>query len=125
MNEKTKKWMAELALTPEYYAEGIALDLILACEKRRGELGLSYAELARRMGVSRQRINTLMSGTQNATIGSLVKLAIALECKLEIGVSTTVKKPARKTTRTAASVIKAVKTGKREPKRRPKKPQPD
>jgi transcriptional regulator with XRE-family HTH domain len=87
MNEKTRKWMAEVTAMPEYIAEGIALDLALLCEKRRDELGLSYAELARRMGVSRQRVSRLFSGTQNSTIGSLVKLALVLDCKLEIKIS--------------------------------------
>ena len=84
MNKKTEQWLADLRATPEYHAETIALDLVFECEKRREELGYSYAEIARRMGVSRQRIAKIMTGTQNSTVGSLVKLAMVLGCQIEI-----------------------------------------
>jgi len=92
MNERVKKWLDAMGAMPESIAEGIALDLALMCERRREELGLSYAEIARRMGVSRQRVNRLFSGTQNSTIGSLVKLALVLDCKLEITISAQARK---------------------------------
>lgn len=124
MNEKTRKWMAGLAATPEYYAEGIALDLILQCEKRRDELGLSYAEVARRMGVSRQRVATLMSGTQNATIGSLVRLALVLECQLEIGITKTPRKSVTKRGANKAASAEQKATVPVKPKRKTPKPAP-
>lgn len=121
MNEKTKQWITDIVASPEYRAAGIAQDLILLCEKRRVELGLTYTEVARRMGVSRQRVATLMSGTQNATIGSLVRLATVLECNLEFGLTVAKKKQAQKKTKPPANKnAKATK-----PKRRqPKKPAP-
>ncbi|MBN2081975.1 helix-turn-helix transcriptional regulator [bacterium] len=82
-----------MAAMPESIAEGIALDLALEFEKRRDELGLSYAEIARRMGVSRQRVHRLFSGTQNSTIGSLLKLALVLDCNLEINIAAQVPEP--------------------------------
>lgn len=92
-----KKWADELYASiendPAYIAEGIALNFIVQCENRRAELGWSYAELARRMGVSRQHVNKLMTGTQNSTISSLVKLALVLEGELNLGITF---KPAQK-----------------------------
>jgi len=84
VNKKTAKWLEELRQTPEYIAEGMALDLTFECERRREQLEMSYADVARAMGVSRQHVHKLFSGTQNSTIGSLVKLALALGCELNI-----------------------------------------
>ena len=79
-----KELYASIEQDPVYIAEGIALDFIRSCENRRAELGWSYAELARRMDVSRQHVHKVMTGTQNSTIGSLVKLALALGCELKL-----------------------------------------
>ncbi|MCH7472188.1 helix-turn-helix domain-containing protein [bacterium] len=54
------------------------------CERQRNKQQLSYAELGRRMGVSRAYVSKLMSGMQNSTIGSLVKLAVALGCEVDV-----------------------------------------
>ena len=81
---RLKEWFAAELDTPEAIAEGLALDFIREIERRRDELGLSYAELARRMGVSRAYMSKLMSGTQNSTLGSLVKLALVLGCEVKI-----------------------------------------
>lgn len=78
------KWLNELKQQPEYAAEGLVLDFIGACEVRRAELGLSYAELSRRMGVSRAYVSKLMRGTQQSSIGSLTKLAAALGCEVRV-----------------------------------------
>lgn len=79
-----QEWFAAQLDTPEAIAEGVAIDYIFEAEKRRHELGLSYAELARRMGVSRAYMSKLMSGTQNSTLGSLVKLALVLGCEVKL-----------------------------------------
>jgi len=115
MNERTKKWLDEMAAMPESIAEGIALDLALEFEKRRDELGLSYAEIARRMGVSRQRVHRLFSGTQNSTIGSLLKLALVLGCDLKINIAAQTK---------ARAVVPAKKNHKPAAKAKPKRKQP-
>lgn len=77
-------WIDGLRQLPEYAAEGLVLDFIAACEVRRAELGWSYAELARRMGVSRAYISKLMGGTQMSSVGSLYKLARALGCEVQL-----------------------------------------
>ena len=84
MNEKTRKWMDDLTKTPDYEAAGLALNLIGECEKRRDELGWSYAELARQMGVSRQRVNQIMTGTCNMTLLSVVKPTRVMGVKVEV-----------------------------------------
>lgn len=53
-------------------------------ETLRQERGWSYAELARRMGVSRSYVQRLAQGNENSTIVSLCKLAAALDCEVEI-----------------------------------------
>ena len=83
-SHEIKKWLQELRQEPEYTAEGLVLDFIGACEVRRAELGLSYAELARRMGVSRAYVSKLMRGTQQSSVGSLTKLAAALGCEVRV-----------------------------------------
>jgi transcriptional regulator with XRE-family HTH domain len=83
-SSEVEKWLADLRQQPEYSAEGLVLDFIGACEARRAELGFSYAELARRMGVSRAYISKLMQGTQQSSVGSLVKLATALGCEVRV-----------------------------------------
>jgi transcriptional regulator with XRE-family HTH domain len=118
MNERVEKWLDEMGAMPESVAEGIALDLALLCEKRRDELGLSYAEIARRMGVSRQRVNRLFSGTQNSTIGSLVKLALVLDCQLDITMSPQARKQDVKQARKARPKPAALAKAKRKQKRK-------
>jgi DNA-binding XRE family transcriptional regulator len=84
MENETEKWLKEVRQTPEYSAEGLVLDFIGACEVRRNELGLSYANVADRMGVSRACVNKLMNATQQSSIGLLIKLAEALNCNVDI-----------------------------------------
>lgn len=71
-------WLEEAWESPLARAEYIAQNLIADCDLRRQELGLSYAELARRMGVSRSYIYKLMQGGSNNKLASLIKLAAAL-----------------------------------------------
>ena len=58
--------------------------LIFDYGRRMAELGMNFAELARRLGVSRARVSGLMSGRQNPTIGSLMRVAEILGCYLRI-----------------------------------------
>ena len=56
-------------------------------EARRGLSGLSYSDMAKRMGVSRAYISKIMSGRQNLTLGTLVKLAESLDCGINLSLS--------------------------------------
>lgn len=59
----------------------IAAQVIL----RRGELGLSQAQLARRMGTTKSGISRIESGRHRTSLLTLEKLAAALEMQLDIG----------------------------------------
>lgn len=119
MDKATEKWIAEIEASPEYHAEGLAMDLTCEFERRREELGLSYADIARAMGVSRQRVHTIFSGTQNSTIGSLVKVAMVLGCNIKLELAQPeAKKPSKAKTRSAAPKAKRKRTAKSAPPER-------
>lgn len=50
----------------------------------RQEQGLTLTEVARRMGVSRQRISALETTARNWTVGTLLRVTEALDADLEI-----------------------------------------
>lgn len=47
--------------------------------------GVTEAELARRLGSSRAYVNKILQGDTNFTIESLIKIGLALDCELTIG----------------------------------------
>jgi len=47
------------------------------------ESGVTEAELARRLGVSRAYVNKILKGTANLTIESLVRIGVALGCEFQ------------------------------------------
>jgi ribosome-binding protein aMBF1 (putative translation factor) len=53
--------------------------------RRRGQLGLSQAELARRMGTSHSAISRIESGQHPTTVQTLRRLADALQTHLVVG----------------------------------------
>ncbi|GAA4000484.1 helix-turn-helix transcriptional regulator [Sphingomonas humi] len=52
-------------------------------KERRGELGLTQAELAERCGVSRKTVNTVENGVFVPSTLLALKLAVALERRVE------------------------------------------
>lgn len=77
------------ARNPEYRAE---LERLAPYEalariviRRRGQLGLSQAELAQRMGTSHSAISRIESGQHATTVQTLRRLAGALETNLVVG----------------------------------------
>ena len=48
------------------------------------ETGISQAELARRLGKSRQYVSRVLNENANFTLGSLVDIALALDCTIEL-----------------------------------------
>lgn len=59
-------------------------DLLTAFKEARGERGLSQEELADKANLNRTTLSKIESGLRNATIGTLEKIATALDMKLEI-----------------------------------------
>lgn len=81
--------MRHRARNPEYRAE---LERLAPYEalariviRRRGQLGLSQAELAQRMGTSHSAISRIESGQHATTVQTLRRLAVALETNLVVG----------------------------------------
>jgi transcriptional regulator with XRE-family HTH domain len=81
--------MRKRARDPEYRAELERLApyeaLARIVMRRRGQLGLSQAELAERMGTSHSAISRIESGQHPTTVQTLRRLADALETHLVVG----------------------------------------
>jgi transcriptional regulator with XRE-family HTH domain len=81
--------MRRRALDPEYLAEFERLApyeaLARIVMRRRGQLGLSQAELAERMGTSHSAISRIESGKHPTTVQTLRRLAEALDTHLVVG----------------------------------------
>lgn len=82
--------MSRRARNPEYRAELERLAPFEALARivirRRGELGLSQAQLAERMGTSHSAISRIESGQHATTARTLKKLAEALEARAVVGI---------------------------------------
>lgn len=68
----------EFANDPHAIADGIVLDLVYRVSEEMERQGLCAAELARRMGVSRQYVSRFLEGPSNTTILTIVRFAQAL-----------------------------------------------
>jgi ribosome-binding protein aMBF1 (putative translation factor) len=81
--------MSRRARNPQYRAE---LERLAPYEalawiviRRRGQLGLSQADLAKRMGTSHSAISRIESGQHSTTVQTLHRLATALDTHLVVG----------------------------------------
>ncbi len=83
------KSMGRRARNPEYRAELERLapyeTLARIVIRRRGQLELSQAELAKRMGTSHSAISRIESGQHPTTVQTLRRLAAALDTHLVVG----------------------------------------
>jgi ribosome-binding protein aMBF1 (putative translation factor) len=81
--------MRRRARDPEYRAELQRLApyeaLARIVIRRRGQLGISQAELAQRMGTSHSAISRIESGQHSTTVQTLRRLARALGTHLVVG----------------------------------------
>ncbi len=66
---------------------GVARSLVVRVGRRIGELrrqrGLTQAELGERLGIAQKNVHRLESGTQNLTLKTLERVAIALELPVD------------------------------------------
>lgn len=70
--------------TLEYQVEELSLAFTESILLRMEELGdLSGKDLAERMGATKPYVSKLLKGKNNFTLETLVKLARALECRIE------------------------------------------
>jgi plasmid maintenance system antidote protein VapI len=74
----------EFRRDPEYIAEALALRVIQEALEMMDEEGISRAELAESMGVTRQRISHLFNAQPNLTLRSVAQLAVALQTEPHI-----------------------------------------
>ncbi len=81
MRRRTRnpEYRAELARLAPY---GALAQIVI---RRRGQLGLSQAELAQRMGTSHSAISRIESGRHVTTVQTLRRLAAALGTHLVMG----------------------------------------
>ena len=57
--------------------------LLNRLKERRSELGLTQAELAEKVGVTRKTVNTVENGVFTPSTTLALKLARALDCRVE------------------------------------------
>ena len=86
MNEHKhwQTWVADFKASPEYVAENIKLDFAVTLERRMDQLGLSRADLARKLGTSQAAITNTLRGDANLTIDRMARLAHALDATVHV-----------------------------------------
>lgn len=68
--------------TPEFHVERASLEFTEEVIARMEALGISRAELARRLGTSPAYITKLLRGTTNFTLDTMIRIARILGCTL-------------------------------------------
>jgi transcriptional regulator with XRE-family HTH domain len=68
----------------DYWIEDAILKFTIRLHQRMQEQGISKTELARRLGVSQPYITRVLKGSDNLTVGTMVKLARAVGASLQI-----------------------------------------
>jgi transcriptional regulator with XRE-family HTH domain len=86
----TKKWfndkIKEFRGTIDYETEKVILALTEKIVEFMENNNDSRVELAKRLGVSKAFVTKILNGNPNLTIKSMVSIAIALECELDIDI---------------------------------------
>lgn len=67
-----------------YRQQALVLEIADRVHSRIQQLGISQAELARRMGVSRPMVTKLLAGDSNFQLKTLLRLADALDMELMV-----------------------------------------
>ncbi len=62
----------------------VRVSILSQVNQLMAESGVSQVELANRLGVSRQRVCQILADKNNFTVRSLVRLAGALGCRVEV-----------------------------------------
>ena len=83
LSKQLKAFVDEAKQTDVYWVESAKLEFALALEQQRRAAGLSYADLAKKMGTSAAYISKVFRGDNNLTIESMVKLARATGGQLD------------------------------------------
>ena len=76
--------LEELADDPEFHTYGLLIEINEGICARMDALGMSRAELARKLGVSRAAVTKMLNGQPNMTLKRLVTVAMALHAEVEV-----------------------------------------
>lgn len=77
-------WIGTFEGDPDFEFDRIAIDIGEQIVARMEERGMTQADLARAMGVSRARVSQILRGNDNLTLKSIVAVAIGLDCRVEL-----------------------------------------
>ena len=81
--KKYKDFFKDLENDPEYLAECAIVEFTEELAKRMDELGLTRAELARRLDTTPAYITKILRGNANFTLKSMVRIASVLESEFK------------------------------------------
>ena len=83
--ERLRREIANLEAShdPDYELYGVLLDVTEGIVKRMIEQGVRRTDLAERLGTSRAYVTKLLDGQENMTLKTLVRVANALEMKVD------------------------------------------
>ena len=81
---KLQDWIGTFEGDPDYEFAKVAIEVGEQIVARMEERGMTQADLAREMGVSRARVSQILRGNDNLTLKSIVAVAIGLECRVEL-----------------------------------------
>lgn len=82
--ERLRHLVDELKDDPAYELEGVLLDVTEGIVKRMIEQNVRRTDLAERLGTSRAYVTKLLDGQENMTLKTLVRVANALEMKVDM-----------------------------------------
>ena len=94
---RLQDWIDEFQGDPEYEFDKVAIEVGEQIVARMEELGMTQADLARQMGVSRARISQILRGSDNLTLKSIVAVAIGLDSRVDLQLKAT--RPAQRLSR--------------------------
>ena len=77
-------WIGTFEGDPDFEFDRVAIDVGEQIVARMEERGMTQADLARAMGLSRARVSQILRGNDNLTLKSIVAVAIALDCRVEM-----------------------------------------
>ena len=84
LSKAIKKFVDRAKENDSYWVERTKLDFSLSLEKQRRIIGMSYADVARKINSSAAYVTKIFRGDVNMTIESMVKLARATGGQLHI-----------------------------------------
>jgi len=87
---KAEKWFNRLIEKyeedAEFRLEGLIIDFTEKIVAKMAERNINRVELARRLGVSKAFVTKLLNGNQNLTMKSMMSIADALECEVNLDI---------------------------------------